>query len=138
MHELSITEAMLNVVLEEAEKNHAIRVRRVHIAIGAMTGVVDESVRFYFELLSEGTPAQGAELFFSNIAAKMRCRQCEARFALQPFDLTCPECGHTELEIVEGKELFIKSIEVDHGSESPEEHPERERSAGAGKPRSVR
>jgi hydrogenase nickel incorporation protein HypA/HybF len=113
MHELAITQSMLDLVLERAEKAKAKRVGKINLVIGEMTGVVSDCVRFYFDFLSKGTPADGAALDFSLVATRAKCRDCGKIFTVEEFDWTCPRCGGNNMEIVAGKELFVESIEVE-------------------------
>lgn len=113
MHELAITQSMLNLVLEEVEKAEAGKVGKINLVIGEMTGVVSECVRFYFDFLSKGTPADGAALAFSLVPTRARCRDCGKLFEVEEFDWTCPRCHSNNMEIVAGKELFVESIEVE-------------------------
>ncbi len=113
MHELAITQSMLDLVLEQAEKAEAKSVGKINLVIGEMTGVVDRSVRFYFDFLSKGTAAEGAALAFKVVPTTARCRNCAKDFKLGEFDWTCPYCQSNNMEIVAGKELFVESIEVE-------------------------
>jgi hydrogenase nickel incorporation protein HypA/HybF len=113
MHELAITQDMLDLVLEQAEKAGAREVGKINLVIGGMTGVVKECVQFYFDFLSQGTPAEGAALSFTATPTKARCRVCDKLFEPKEFDWDCPYCGGKEMEIVAGKELFVESIEVE-------------------------
>ncbi|MGD9116260.1 MAG: hydrogenase maturation nickel metallochaperone HypA [Dehalococcoidia bacterium] len=112
MHELSITQSMLDLVLEQTKNAGAKEVGKINLVIGEMTGVVDRSVRFYFDFLSKGTAAEGAELHFEVVPTTARCHSCWKDFALGEFDWTCPHCRGNNIEIVGGKELFVESIEV--------------------------
>ncbi len=113
MHELAITQSMLDVVLEQAQKANARRVEKINLIIGEMTGVVDECVRFYFDLLSKGTIAEGATLSFKMVPTTARCRRCDKSFELKEFDWVCPHCSNKSMEIIAGQELFVESIEVE-------------------------
>ena len=113
MHEFAITQDMLDLVLEQAEKAEARDVGKINLVIGEMTGVVQECVQFYFDFLSQGTLAEGASLSFTMVPMRVRCRACDKPFELKEFDWACPHCGGTELEITAGKELFVESIEVE-------------------------
>jgi hydrogenase nickel incorporation protein HypA/HybF len=113
MHELSITQSMLNLVLEQAGKAKANKVGKINLVIGGMTGVVGECVQFYFDLLSKGTPADGAALAIKAVPIKAKCRDCGKLFKVREFDWTCPRCSGNNIEIVAGKELFVESIEVE-------------------------
>ena len=113
MHELSITQNMLDLVLEQADKADAKVVGKINLVLGEMTGVVDRAVQFYFDFLSQGTLAEGATLSFKVIPTTARCRNCGKDFRLGEFDWTCPHCKDNNIEIVGGKELFVESIEVE-------------------------
>ena len=53
MHELSITQSMLEIVLKQAEQAHAKKVTKINLVIGEMTGVVSDSVQFYLDFLTK-------------------------------------------------------------------------------------
>lgn len=113
MHELPITQNMLDLVLEKAEEAGAREVKRINLVIGEMTGVVKECVQFYFNFLGKGTIAEEAELSFAMVPIKVRCRDCGKPFELKESDSTCPYCQGNNMEIVAGEELFVESIEVE-------------------------
>jgi len=113
MHELAITQSMLDLVLEQAEKAGAKEVGRINLVIGEMTGVVEECVKFYFDFLSQGTLAERAALSLTVVPTMARCRGCDRLFELKEFDWTCPYCRNKNMKIVAGQELFVESIEVE-------------------------
>jgi hydrogenase nickel incorporation protein HypA/HybF len=113
MHEMAITEEILRISVEHAERAGAERMTDIHIVIGDLSSVVDDSVQFYFDFLSPGTLAEGAELHFHRVAARLRCRQCETEFEPQGIDWRCPNCQSMGGEVIAGREFFIESIEVE-------------------------
>ena len=62
MHELSITQSVLSIVTEHAERADAGKVTAINLVVGELTGFVDDSIQFYFDMLSPGTLAEGARL----------------------------------------------------------------------------
>jgi len=112
MHELSITKTMLDLVVEQAQENGAEKVEGIRLVIGEMSGIVDDCMRFYFDFLSKGTIAEGARLSFRRVTPKARCRDCGKEFAPNGLDWVCPHCRTMRIDIVEGKELYLESIEV--------------------------
>jgi hydrogenase nickel incorporation protein HypA/HybF len=76
MHELSVTQAILDTALRYAEQAHAKAIRVLDLRVGALSGVVGESVRFYFEMISRGTLAEGAQLRIEVVPPRARCRAC--------------------------------------------------------------
>jgi hydrogenase nickel incorporation protein HypA/HybF len=113
MHELSITEEILRVALEHAERADASRITGIHLIIGDLSSVVNDSVQFYFDFLSPGTLAEGAQLHFQRVAARLRCWQCGHQFEPQGMDWHCSQCGSLGGQVVAGKEFYLDSLEVE-------------------------
>jgi len=113
MHELSITQSMVDLVLDEARKAEAARVKKISLVIGEMSGIVDDCVQFYFELISKDTIASEATLSFKKVPVEAHCRNCGEVFTPEEFDWSCPRCHNTSIEIKTGNELYVESIEVE-------------------------
>jgi hydrogenase nickel incorporation protein HypA/HybF len=109
MHELTITEEILRIVKEHAGEA---RVTDIYLVIGELTSFVDDSIQFYFDLLSPDTVAAGATLHFRRIRTRFRCRQCGVEFAPQDHRWNCPTCGAMGGAVIAGKEFYVESIEV--------------------------
>jgi len=108
MHELGITQEIIAIVSERAQ---GASVKRIVLEIGKLSAVLPDAVRFCFDLCSEGTPAQGAQLEIIETPGRARCRQCAADVVLErPFGQCA--CGSTDLEWLAGEELKIKEMEV--------------------------
>jgi hydrogenase nickel incorporation protein HypA/HybF len=113
MHELAITQALIGLVQEHAEKVGAKKVERINVVVGELSGFVGQSVEFYFEQMSAGTIMDDAKLTFKTIPMAGRCRDCGVEFDIKEMDWTCPSCKGKSIELVRGNELFVESIEVD-------------------------
>lgn len=113
MHELAVTQHVLDVVLRHAEEAQAKRVNRIELVIGDMTSFVDDSIQFCFDALSAGTIAQGAEMAFRRVPVKIRCRECGTEFVPEDLDWTCPTCGAYAGDVIAGQEFYIDNIEVE-------------------------
>ena len=112
MHELSITQSMFELVIEQAKKEKASKVTSVNLVIGEITGVVSESVQFYFDLLSKDSIAENTQLNIKMVPCVVHCRKCNRNSNLDKSEYICPYCKRHELEIISGEELFVESIEV--------------------------
>jgi len=114
MHELAIAEALIEQVGTELDRaGQSGAVKRLELAVGRLSGVHCDSLRFAFGLLSPGTPAEGAELSIRQPPAISRCRQCAAATEITEIVLDCPQCGSPEIVIEEGRELLLESIEIE-------------------------
>jgi hydrogenase nickel incorporation protein HypA/HybF len=126
MHELSIAQSLLNIVLEEAAAHGVERVRRVVVKVGGFTNVVPESLRFCFDLIKEGTAAATAELELIPVPMAGQCRDCGAELDMAEPVFNCPQCGSGAVELTQGRELFIEYIETDEPETNLPEAPAQE------------
>ena len=76
MHELPVSQNILDISLEYAERENASKILRIHIIIGQLTSFIDESIQFYWDILSKDSIAEGAELIFTRIPAEFNCKTC--------------------------------------------------------------
>jgi hydrogenase nickel incorporation protein HypA/HybF len=113
MHELAITENVVEISLSKAKEAYAKRISGINLIIGELSGFAPECIQLYFDALSRNTIAQGAALNFESAPVRLRCRNCTAVFRLQANEWTCPECHSPGAEIIAGRELYIKSLEVE-------------------------
>ena len=113
MHELGVTQNILRIALEHAEKAGAKKIRSIHLVRGDLAGIVDESVQFYFDFVSRKTIAEGTQLIFKKVPVRFRCRDCGKEFEFHGEDWACPACQSFGPEILTGREFFMESIEVD-------------------------
>jgi len=113
MHELGITQSILSIALEKANEAQASKITRINLIIGELSGIVDDCVQFYFDLLSKDTIAAEASLSFERTPNKLRCRNCATVFSPNELDWTCPNCRQANVDIISGRECRIESIEVE-------------------------
>lgn len=113
MHELAVTESILDIVCRHAAEAGAEKVVRIHLVIGELSSIVDDSVQFYFDFLSQDSCARGAELSFRRIEATVECGFCEHAWSPKTGDWKCPECGAMGARVVRGNEFYVDSIEVE-------------------------
>lgn len=113
MHELAVTQGILNFALDEAAKRDAARITALTVSVGALSGIVPDCIETYFPLVAEGTLAEGAKLTFRRIPATVRCAECGAERELPDFRLRCPVCTSRKVELLSGREAYIESIEIE-------------------------
>jgi hydrogenase nickel incorporation protein HypA/HybF len=113
MHELSITESVLEIVLRHAQSANAQHVRNIQLVIGDLASIVDDSVQFYWDIISKDTLAEGAKLHFRRLPVELLCLDCQHHFQPAPDRYECPNCGSTRLQIISGREFYVDSIDVE-------------------------
>jgi len=111
MHELSLCQSIVELVVESAQRERMTKVSRIAVEIGAAAAVDAEALRFSFPIVAEGTLAAGAELAMVEVPLRARCNSCGAEFALDtPYD-PCPRCGGVDRVILSGREMRVVSFD---------------------------
>ena len=111
MHELRIAEDLSEIVLEAATNEKLRKVTKVNITFGELVQMVPDIFETAFTESVRGTLAEGSKLDIEIVKVKMKCKNCDKEFRISGNIFACRYCGSTDLEIVNGKEIFIKSIE---------------------------
>ena len=123
---MAVTQGILEVALAAADAHGASRVLAVDLVIGDFAGLVDDSVQFYFDILSRDTAAEGAVLRIRREPARAACLDCGHTFVTRaPLPSACPACGGPRLRVRQERELYVESIEVDDEDSRRPEHSER-------------
>ena len=113
MHEFTITQCILSIVLQKAREVNARKVTKIDLKVGRLTGYVPECIRLQFDILSRGTEAVGASLIFHQPPLDLHCRKCDITYQSESYDLACPCCHTMEIDILSGSELYVESMEIE-------------------------
>ena len=114
MHELAITQSILQVALAAAARADARAVTGIDLVIGDLSSVVDDSVQFYFDILSQDTLAAGALLHFQRAPAIATCHDCGAQTPMRPpIDPVCPACQSIHIQVTGGRDFRVASIDIE-------------------------
>lgn len=114
MHELTITESLLEIALRHADKANANRITDLYLVIGELSSVVDDSVQFYWDIVAKDTPAEGANLHFQRKATEIQCRDCEKIYHPTNNIMACPNCESINIKILSGEEFFLEAINIEN------------------------
>ncbi|WP_422019016.1 hydrogenase maturation nickel metallochaperone HypA [Roseibium sp.] len=112
MHEMSLCENILGILLDEAASQNFSKVDRVCLEVGPLSGVEPEALRFGFDVVTRGSLADGARLDIFEPEATATCAACGTTAVIQDRFDPCPSCGSHLLKIKTGEELRIKELEV--------------------------
>ena len=113
MHELPITQSMLDIVVEKARESGAEKVTKINTVLGALSGVEKSCMELYFDCLKGEYGLTDAELSITSIPVLLKCRKCDTEFSSDDLPWTCPNCGGYSIAIVKGNECYVESIEVE-------------------------
>ena len=117
MHELAVTESILNIAVQHASRAGAVRVTDLRLVIGQLSSIVDDSVQFYWDMISAGTICAGAQLHFERRPALLKCVDCDQTYALDGELTDCPNCHSVRIKVIAGEEFYVESIEIEAASD---------------------
>jgi|SRR5208283_4285220 len=111
MHELALSQSIVDLVVEYARKEGVRAVTRVVVEVGVAAGVEPDALRFCFDIVAADSLAQGAELAIETTTLQVRCRDCECEFEPARLVSSCPHCGSYAPRLLRGRELRVKSFD---------------------------
>jgi hydrogenase nickel incorporation protein HypA/HybF len=110
MHELSIVMSIVETAEEKVKENHAQSVESIDLVIGDLAGVENEALDFAWDSAVKNTVLQTAKRNIIHVTARAKCLECDCEFEVKEIYDECPLCGEHLLQIIQGKELQIKSM----------------------------
>jgi len=110
---MSIAMNVVEIATSQALQSEARKINSISLDIGSLAGVMIESLEFCIAAVCKGTMAEGAELNINQIQARGRCRDCAEKFPAETYLTACPACGSFKIDIFQGQELKITTINVD-------------------------
>lgn len=112
MHELSLCRSLVRQTGRVAAEHGALRICRVCLRIGPLSGVEVELMREAFPLASRHTVAEGARLEMTTSPVRVHCPRCRQEAEASVNDLSCPRCGHWQTRLTGGDELLLVSVDL--------------------------
>ncbi|MFW1676468.1 hydrogenase maturation nickel metallochaperone HypA [Pontibacter sp. JAM-7] len=113
MHEMSIAEAIIQVLEEQAAAQHYSRVKAVWLEIGPLAMIEPGSLQFCFGAVTQNSLAEAAILHIINIPGEALCMQCRKTVPVENRYDACKVCGSRQLQVTQGEEMRIKELEVE-------------------------
>ncbi len=115
MHELQVTERILDIAVKHAAGHNVSKIVRIGLKIGELSDLEDEWIQRYFDYLSKGTLAENARLAIERAPIVLRCEACACSFEVSKDGLgevACPDCGESRCQLVSGREYVVQNMEV--------------------------
>ncbi|SFL42758.1 hydrogenase maturation nickel metallochaperone HypA [Pelosinus propionicus] len=113
MHEMSIAQGILDIVLKTAAEHNAVRISYIKLLIGQMTQIEPESLTFGFAALAANTIADGAKVDITIVPLVGECNGCGQQFTVERYSFLCPLCQSANVLVVSGRELAVDYLEVE-------------------------
>jgi hydrogenase nickel incorporation protein HypA/HybF len=129
MHELAVTESILEIAQRHAQKVGATHITDLYLVIGQLASIVDDSVQFYWDILAKDSLAEGARLHFRRVPAEFLCLDCGNLYAPGEEILACPKCQSVRVKVAAGDEFRLESIDVETADEAEPRTPENQDAA---------
>ena len=112
MHEISLLEQVRDILLEHSISQDFTKVSQVTLEVGALSCVEEEALRFGFDVVMQGSLAEGAELTIICINGLGFCQVCQQSVSIQSLHDPCVLCGSFGVKVVQGEEMRIKDLQV--------------------------
>jgi hydrogenase nickel incorporation protein HypA/HybF len=112
MHELSIVMSIVNIAQQQAADANATTIEEIEIDIGCLSTIEMHAFEFAWRQGVKQTILEQAVKKINRIKGKAICSDCEAVFVLANVYDACPVCKGHLINIIEGKELRVKSLLV--------------------------
>ncbi|NHJ06315.1 MAG: hydrogenase maturation nickel metallochaperone HypA [Candidatus Heimdallarchaeota archaeon] len=126
MHEFSTAVGIVETVTSVANQHNATRIKKIELIVGQFTMLSWEQLTFSFEIASEGTIANGAELIITEQKGQIECQECKYQGPVQSQDkevdhfvvnltniFECPKCHSNKTKISGGRDIYVNNIEVE-------------------------
>ena len=114
MHELSIALSILDIAAEEAEARGIVSVKKIHLKLGPLAGVVKEALVSAFEMARHESALAQAELVIEEMPILIRCPNCrDLRPIVSMQQFACADCGAASADVAQGREMEIVALEIE-------------------------
>jgi hydrogenase nickel incorporation protein HypA/HybF len=112
MHEMSIVEALIELVNEQRRAHPGAQVLTVGVRVGRLRQIEPEMLRFCFNAAAAGTPLEQATLAIEECDASARCHACHLVFPVEQNWFECPRCHSLNAGLLSGNELQLTTVEL--------------------------
>ncbi len=110
---MSLMGGVFEVIEQTISQHNVEKVLQVKLKVGELTNAEPDALQMAFEAYSKDTICEGAELIIERVSVQARCRNCHQEFNVKSMFFLCPNCQNTSIEIIQGEELLLESLEVE-------------------------
>jgi hydrogenase nickel incorporation protein HypA/HybF len=113
MHEFSIAESIINIAVDTMHKNNGKILKEIELEIGTASGIEVSSLELALLSLLKHSFENNVLVNVTKIKAIAFCTICKTEFeTAEPFPF-CPDCNTFSSSLKQGKELKVKSIQIE-------------------------
>jgi hydrogenase nickel incorporation protein HypA/HybF len=113
MHELSVAQNIVEMIQQHIPEPEWNRVIAVRVKIGALAGIVSDSLEFSFHAITSESALCNARLITEPIPFRVHCRSCNSTTENKDGFSMCSICESTDIQIISGTELHVVEIELE-------------------------
>lgn len=113
MHEMALTESLVELIEDESRKQGFSRVRVIRLELGAFGGVDPDAMRFCFDAMTKGGLIEGALLDIVIKPGEGWCLDCAESVEIYERFAPCPRCGGHHVQAAPGDDLLLNELEVE-------------------------
>jgi hydrogenase nickel incorporation protein HypA/HybF len=113
MHELSIAMNIVQITGEKLASYPGKKPVKITLQIGLLAGVEFDALDFALQSATRGTLLENALIEIEKIKGEAQCSVCQVKFPAEDYLVNCPECGSFQINFLSGRELLIRSIEME-------------------------
>jgi hydrogenase nickel incorporation protein HypA/HybF len=113
LHEITLVSAIIQALNAKVAEFKVSKVLQVNLTIGAMTNVDHLTLTLAFETCTQGTMLEGAKIVIDAVPIKGKCEECAMEFLVLHYKFECPHCQSRDIEVIAGREFYIKDIQVE-------------------------
>ena len=117
MHEAGIAQNLIDAVTARLAATPSARVTAIHVRVGELSGVSSDALDFAFQCLAATTPLSGAKLVFDTVPLIVACDACGRTSPVEDLVFRCGACGSERTRIVSGRELEVRTLELEDETE---------------------
>lgn len=117
MHELSIANSILDIVLNEKKTKKLPDIKAVGLRIGALSGILPDALEFSFDAIKKETLLENTVLKISVISVSAICKNCGENFPVEDLVFSCQKCNSTSIEVDKGQEMDITYLDIENDME---------------------
>ena len=119
MHELGITQGIIDRARETAVANGARKVAGLYLVMTPVADFSQDSIEMYFEMLAgEDDLFKDATLHFEHKPVAATCLGCSDEFSTDAPHPICPQCGSMLVQLdPDAPMVQLTDIEIDDGAD---------------------
>ena len=119
MHELGITQGIIDRAREAAGDHGARKVAGLYLVMTPAADFTQDSIEMYFEMLAgEDELFKGATLHFEHKPVAATCLSCSDEFSTDAPQPICPQCGSQVVRLdPDAPMVQLTDIDIDDGAD---------------------